>query len=155
MPLTRLLLLCALQLFCAVAPAHAETALPTAHDLRAAAQAARARGQPVVLLVSLHDCAYCERVRRDELLPRQRDGLLAWQIDLKSSEAIVGFEGAPVSQAELARRLNVRLAPTVLFLDARGEPVAEPLVGAGLPDFYGAYLDERLAQSRRALSRSN
>ena len=44
----------------------------------------------------------------------------------------------------------VRLAPTVLFLGPEGE-VAERLIGYGSPDFFGAYLDQRLAQARAAL----
>jgi hypothetical protein len=47
----------------------------------------------------------------------------------------------------------VRVAPTVSFLSARGE-VAPPLVGYSSPDFYGAYLDDRIEQARAALRSS-
>jgi hypothetical protein len=39
----------------------------------------------------------------------------------------------------------------VLFLGPQGQALAEPLVGAAIPDFYGAYLDERLVLARRAV----
>ncbi|HET6599527.1 MAG TPA: hypothetical protein VFG60_06155, partial [Burkholderiaceae bacterium] len=53
--------------------------------------------------------------------------------------------------AAVARAWNAKLAPTVLFFDARGREIAERLVGAGLPDFYGAYLDQRLQAARAEL----
>ncbi len=55
------------------------------------------------------------------------------------------------SPRELARQFRIRLAPTVLFLGPQGE-IAERLVGYGSPDFYGAYLEQRIAQSRAALT---
>ena len=39
------------------------------------------------------------------------------------------------------------------FLGPRGDEIAERLVGAGVPDFYGAYFDQRLVTARKALSR--
>ena len=49
------------------------------------------------------------------------------------------------------RAWGVRMAPTVLFFGRGGIEVAERLVGAGMPDFYGAYLEERLTTARNAL----
>lgn len=43
------------------------------------------------------------------------------------------------------------LAPTVLLLGPSGRELAERLVGAGVPDFYGAYLEQRLATARCSL----
>ena len=40
----------------------------------------------------------------------------------------------------------------VLFLGRQGQALAERLVGVAVPDFYGAYLDERLATARQALA---
>jgi hypothetical protein len=42
------------------------------------------------------------------------------------------------------------LTPTVLFLGR--QELAERLVGVAVPDFDGAYLDERLATARQALT---
>ena len=40
------------------------------------------------------------------------------------------------------------VAPTLLFLGPKGEELAERLVGGSIPDFYGAYLEQRLEQAR-------
>jgi len=55
------------------------------------------------------------------------------------------------SAAGLARALAVRIAPTVVFLGPRGE-LAERLVGYGSPDFFSAYLEDRIERSRAALA---
>lgn len=44
------------------------------------------------------------------------------------------------------------MTPTVLFLGRQGQELAERLVGVAVQDFDGAYLDERLATARQALT---
>ena len=129
-----------------------ETALPRPASLPEAARRAALRGNPLVLLVSLPSCPYCERIRRSHLLPLQAelgDGVV--QIDLGSAHALVDFDGTTRSHAAVAQAWKANFAPTVLFFDTRGRELAERLVGAGLPDFYGAYLDQRLETARRQL----
>jgi len=45
----------------------------------------------------------------------------------------------------------VSIAPTVLFFGRNGQEIADRMEGGYLPDFYAAYLDERLAQARKLL----
>ena len=54
------------------------------------------------------------------------------------------------SPAALARRLGIRAVPTVVFLGG-DEELAERLVGYQSPDFYGAYLEQRIADARRRM----
>lgn len=117
-------------------------------DARAAAQ----RGEPLVLLVSLPGCPYCERLRRSHLAPLQRDTGGVVQIDLHSALPLIDFDGAVRTHDAVARARHADVAPTVLFLGPRGEEVSERLVGAGVADFYGAYLEQRLTTARRALA---
>jgi thioredoxin-related protein len=118
---------------------------------QAAGQAA-VRGEPLVLLVSLPGCPYCELVRRNYLLPAQRGSLHAWQLNVAdTSTPLVGFDGRVTSAAAQTKAWKATFTPTVLFLGPQGQALAEPLVGAAIPDFYGAYLDERLVLARRAV----
>ena len=52
---------------------------------------------------------------------------------------------------EVVRRWRVQLAPTVLFFGPGGREVAERMEGTYQPDFYGAYLEDRLKQARQRL----
>jgi thioredoxin-related protein len=130
-----------------------DSALPIPASLPQAASQAAVRGEPLVLLISLPGCPYCELVRRHYLLPARREtGLQAWQLNVADgSTPLLGFDGRPTSAAAQAQAWKATFTPTVLFLGPRGETLAEPLVGAAIPDFYGAYLDERLVLARRAV----
>ncbi|HET6598549.1 MAG TPA: hypothetical protein VFG60_01190, partial [Burkholderiaceae bacterium] len=66
-----------------------ETALPRPSSLAKAARRAALRGQPLVLLVSLPGCPYCESIRRSHLLPLQRErGDGVFQIDLGGARTL-------------------------------------------------------------------
>lgn len=130
--------------------AHA-AGLPPARNLAAEADWAHQRGQPLLVMVSLHGCVYCERVRRSELVPRLQAGQPIVQVDMRSDQMLMDWQGRSVSHDGLVRRWKVGIAPTVLFFAHSGQELAERMEGAYSRDFYGAYLDERLEQSRRRL----
>ena len=46
----------------------------------------------------------------------------------------------------------MRIAPTVLFFGRDAVELVPRLTGGYLPDFYGAYLDQRLETARKALA---
>ena len=130
-----------------------DTALPVPTSLVQAAQAAKAKSEPLVILISLPGCPFCELVRRSYLLPARNDsGLHAWQLDVTDkTTSLVGFNGQPTTAAEQAKAWKATFTPTVLFIGSQGEELAERLVGIAVSDFYGAYLEQRLATARKAL----
>jgi thioredoxin-related protein len=131
----------------------AETSLPVTASLRESLQQALQRKQPLVVMVSLHGCPFCKVVRENYLMPMQREGLPVVQLNMRSAQAITDFDGSAQTQDGLIRKWGVQLAPTVLFFGPQGKEVASRLKGAYLADFYGAYLDEQLAQARQATAR--
>lgn len=126
--------------------------LPMPVSLPALTQAAAARGEPAVLLVSLTGCPYCETARSSYLRPLAHEhGAVVAEIDMEADRALEDFGPRASTQAAVARRLRVRLAPTVLFLGASGRELAPRLEGLAVPDFYGAYLEERWRDARAAV----
>ena len=130
-----------------------DTALPVPTSLSQAALAAKAQGQPLVLLISLPGCVYCELVRRSYLLPLLPEaGLQAWQLDISNRSArLIGFDGKPTTAAAQVKAWKATFTPTVLFIGSQGQELAERLIGIAVPDFYGAYLEQRLAMARKVL----
>lgn len=119
--------------------------LPAATNLASDLVQALKTGQPLVVLVSLEGCGYCHLVRQNYLAPmRRRSGLHAVQIDMHNASRVVDFDGQTLSHQEWVHKRSITVAPTVLFFGAKGTELAPRLVGATLPDFYGAYLDDRL-----------
>ena len=129
-----------------------DPALPAPDALADELAQALARQQPLVVMVSLPGCPFCRAVRASHLRPLQASGQAVVQIDLHDARLLRDFEGNAITQDALARRWGVRVAPTVLFFGAGGREVARRLEGAYLPDFYGAYLDDQLAQARQAVA---
>lgn len=125
--------------------------LPLSTSLQVELAAALAARKPLVVMVSLHGCSWCRLVRESYLAPmREQEGLHAVQIDMKSERMTLTPAGAQITHDALVRELRVKIAPTVLFFGAGSKEVAERLVG-GSPDFYGAYLDQRLKQAQRVM----
>ena len=114
------------------------------------ARALKAR-QPLVVMVSLHGCPWCEGVRNSYLAPMHaEEALPVVQVDMRGTQRTVSAQGQAIAHDALVRAWGVKVAPTVLFLGSGGQELAERLVG-GSPDFYAAYLERRLEQARKAL----
>jgi len=133
-------------------PAARAAELPLAHNLKDELAAALARRQPLVVMVSLEGCPFCKVARNNYLAPmHEQEGLHVAQVDMRSRSRVLDFQGKAVTHDDLTRQWKIRIAPTVLFFGRGGAEVAERLVGGYIPDFYGAYLDQRLEQARASL----
>jgi thioredoxin-related protein len=125
--------------------------MPT--SLPDALAAALKKGNPLVLMVSLVGCPFCVIARDNYLAPMQgQGGLSIVQLDMRNRQPVQDFSGVTQTQDELIRRWGVKVAPTVLFFGRGGVEVAERMVGGYIPDFYGAYLDERVRTARAAVA---
>ena len=134
--------------------AAAGTNLAQASDLATAAARESTSGRPIVLFFTQPGCPFCERARREYIRPLAAGK--AWSAQALTFEVsltggFTGFDGRRTTGAELARSYGIRAYPTVLFVDSKGTVVAEPLVGFTVPDFYGAYLDDRLRTARERI----
>lgn len=126
--------------------------LPVPASLPDELAAALKKGGPLLVMVTLRGCPFCKIATENYLLPLQREQALSIvQIDMRSKKTLQGFGGPPQSQESLSRLWGIKVAPTVLFFGRGGVEVAERLVGGYLPDFYGAYLDERVRTARAAV----
>ena len=128
--------------------------LPAPKSLPESLQAALQKRQPLVLMVSLDGCPFCKIVRENYLVHMARDeGLPVVQIDMQSKAVLTDWTGHTNTHTALIEKLGVNVAPTLVFYGQGGREVAERLVGLSSVDFYGAYLDARLATARNAVGR--
>lgn len=127
--------------------------LPMASALAEHLAAALKQGDPLVVMVSLPGCPFCQVARQNYLVPLLREEKLQIvQMDMQSPLTLRDFKGSTSTHETMVRAWGVRVAPTVLFFGRDGSEIANRLVGASLPDFYGAYLEQRLSTARRALA---
>jgi hypothetical protein len=106
----------------------------------------------LVVMVSLDGCPYCKLVRESYLVPLRAGGQPVFQLELTGSMPLLDLRGRDATHAQAVRGFDVRLAPTVLFLGRDGVEVAARLTGIASPDFYGAYLQERLETANRSVA---
>lgn len=129
-----------------------ETPLPLVQNLTQDADAAQRQGMPLILLVSLTGCPFCEEVRKLHLAPLAGTGVIVRQIHLDRDTDLIDFEGKRTTQRRFVKTLALRVAPTVFFFDRTGRQIAEPIVGAIHEDFYQEYLDEAIAAAKKKLA---
>ena len=126
--------------------------LPLSVSLQDELALALKKHQPLVVMVSLDGCPFCKVARENYLGPlHEQQGLPVVQVDMRSTRVLKSFNGASLSHDDMRRAWGVKIAPTLLFFGKGGQEIAERMVGGYIPDFYGAYLDQRLLQARAAL----
>ena len=128
----------------------APATLPGAVSLPDELALALKRGEALVVMVSLPGCPYCKITRENYLGPMHaQDGLSVVQVDMQSRQRVKDFKGSVVTHEQLIESWGIKIAPTLLFFGPSGKEIVPRLEGIASTDFYGAYLDERLAQARR------
>ncbi len=129
-----------------------KTLLPFPTDLAQASRLANAAGQPLVLMVSLPGCPWCELLRRNYFLPMQSEGLVVYEFMINErTRTLQDFQEKRSTPSSLSAFLKITTTPTVLFFDAKGNEIASRIEGVASADFIGAVIDERLTISRERL----
>lgn len=132
----------------------AQSALIEASDLAADARLATTKGVPLLVLYSRDDCSWCEKLRREYLLPLSRDPAapaVVRELHMDRATALIDFSGRRTTSVDFSNRMGARFAPTVMFHGPDGIVLAETIVGFRLADFYGAYLERAIEESRSRL----
>lgn len=122
-----------------------------AKDLSADGRAMRPRGAVMLILFSQNGCRWCERARREVLLPLQNDPvsarrLLLREIALDSDAPLIDFDGRPSTQRRFAADAGARFTPTLMVVGPDGRRLAEPIVGFLTADFYAEYVNRAVAE---------
>jgi thioredoxin-related protein len=125
--------------------------LPAAQSLPDELARALKNRQPLIVMASLDGCVFCRQARQSHLSPMHKAGTVIVQVDLRSKQQVLDFAGQPTTHDQLTRQWKISITPTLLFFGPGGKEVAERMEGAYLPDFYGPYLEERLATGRKSL----
>jgi hypothetical protein len=113
----------------------------------------RLPGLVTVVLFSQAGCEFCEEARENylkALVATHQTDLVIAEMQIDSSLIVRDWKGITVSQIDFCRANQVRFAPTLMFFDSNGATLARPIVGLS-KDFFGAYLDARIATARKTV----
>lgn len=138
----------------AAAPPARISALVEAGSFAADALTVREKKIPILVFYTRHDCPWCERVRRQYLLPMANDPAWAERVLIREIDVgtdfvtpLTDFGGRTTTHSAFARTRRVKLVPTLDFFDDRGNRLAEPIVGMRTPDFYAAAIERAIEES--------
>ena len=134
--------------------ARAADKLVHAKDFQADARTAAKRQVPIMVLFTTPECSYCERVKREYLIPMHKDPayrsrVMFREVTMGATSALTGFDGKPTTEGAFAASHNVFMVPTVMVFDTHGMTTSDPIVGLLIPDFYFAYLEAAIDEGGR------
>ena len=155
--MTRLIAACAFILTWGISlsgPASAGNDLVNASSFKADSRIAVQRKIPVLVLFSSPECAYCERVKREYLVPMHKDPayrnrVIIREVTVGANTPITDFVGTPTTEGAFAASSKVFMVPTVKVFDTRGNEASEAIVGLLIADLYFGYLEAAIEDGTR------
>ena len=112
---------------------------------------------PLLLEFSASYCHYCKTLETDYLIPMLDDEqfekrVIIRKIEIDSDKEIEDFLGNKINVTDFAGQYNIIVTPTLLFLDDRGEEIAERLIGMGISEMFYGYLLNGINQANKHLN---
>lgn len=127
--------------------------LAAATNLHTDLREAQASGRVLVVLYATRSCPWCARVRAEHLGPMSRSPedqkrVLIREIDIESDAQLIDPDGERTTHRGYAQSQGIRFVPVTAFPVANKRSAAESIVGFPAADFFGAYLEQRIAAAR-------
>ena len=106
----------------------------------------------ILLYVSAPECPYCKKLEKEVLTPLTKsndytDKVILREITWRSSESIINFKGQADTPRNLLKSYDIKVTPTLLFLDAYGKELSPSIVGYSSNEFFWYYLDAAIRKS--------
>ena len=131
--------------------------LPLAVDLQKTAAVSEKHQVPIVIFVTATWCNYCKKLEENILEPLfvttdlEEYGSFRQLLLDKAHWMMKDFAGNDIEMKTYGPKLGVKVAPTTLFFNSKGEQIADPIIGLTLEEFYPGNLEKSLNQALKAL----
>lgn len=131
--------------------------LQEADNFEELAEIMREKKIPLLLAFEATHCNFCTRLKAEHLQPMNNNEgytqrILIRTIQIDGKKKITGFNGKKISRSALSKKYKAFLTPTMLFLNDKGEEVAERMLGYNSPDYFGLYLDQAIDAAEKEVS---
>ncbi|MBF6057965.1 MULTISPECIES: thioredoxin family protein [Thiomicrorhabdus] len=132
--------------------------LPLAVDLQKTAKTAEANNVPIVIFATATWCNYCRKLEENILYPLLETTPIEQYAEFrqlildKDHWQMRYFDGTKIEMKTLGPKLGVKVAPTTMFFNSKGEMIADPIIGLTLEEFYPGNLEKGLNQALKALN---
>lgn len=138
---------------CCDRQAQANTKLQEMDDFHWIAQQARADNIPIMIMFTAAHCEFCHILTDSVLDPMILGGLYDGyamymrKVSTDRHRYIKFNENETIGKRQFARMYNADITPSVIFVNANGIPVAEPLIGVMDSQLYAGLIHQRLNQA--------
>jgi len=134
--------------------ASAADGLVQASSFKADGKLAAQRRVPILVVFTSPGCSYCERVKREYLLPMHKDPaylkrVIIREVTVGATTPLTGFDGSATTEGAFAAAHKVFMVPTVKVLTPQGGDTGEAIVGMLTPDYYFGYLEAAIDEGGR------
>ncbi|UQB42307.1 thioredoxin fold domain-containing protein [Thiomicrospira microaerophila] len=121
-------------------------------DFHWLSQQARANNIPIMLMFTGPHCEFCTQLERTVFNPMLRGGMYeGYALHMRKVSELhqeIRFNADErITKRNLARMYRADVTPTVIFVDSRGIPVAEPMIGSMEVQLYLGMIHQRLNQA--------
>jgi len=118
---------------------------------------AKEKNAVILILYTASYCHYCVRVKAEVFNhiaddPKYRNHIILREVIIDSENTLREFDGSIVDHPDFAKKRGVLIVPTLEIVNPNGHELAEPLVGAGISDFYGFYVEQRITDAVNQLN---
>lgn len=136
--------------------AEARIVIPIATNLKADGRQQQSSKKVILAYVSASYCAFCKKLEKEVLVPAIRSGdyqnkIILRKIDLHGQQPIINFEGQETTPSQFLKKYDIKMTPTLLFLDNQGQQLEEKLIGYQGGEFYWYYLDAAIRKANKQL----
>jgi uncharacterized protein (UPF0210 family) len=138
------------------AATQSQAPLLLAKNLQSLAHEAQQHNIPIGILFSYQGLKSTQNLKELALLPALSSAqftgkALFTEIQLNDGGQTIDFYSVLTDNQEFKALYNLTSLPVLIFVNPKGEPIAEPLL-SGAYDFYVHYLQQHLEQAQRQLT---
>ncbi len=108
--------------------------------------------RPILLLISRPGCPYCAQIKSDVLEPMIVSGdyknkIIMRELTLNTSDNIRNFDRTIINTSDVAIKYNIKVTPTLLFLNSKGRELTKRIVGINTVELFSYYVDQAIDQA--------
>ena len=134
----------------------AENDLVELGDLQSLQADMQTNSKPLMLVFRASYCHYCRQLEKNELQPliqhtTVRDRIIIRTVTLDTEHSLKNWQGIEITSKQLGKQYQVSITPTLVFINSQGKELVESIKGYNGSEFYGAYLENAIAQAQQAL----
>ncbi len=133
-----------------------ESVVPATLDLAQDAAYAYSHKLPMVLVFAAAHCDYCKLLEQEVLDPMYisndyQDKVVIRRVMIDGLRTLRDFSGVATDADSFAKKYNIQVTPTVVFVDHLGQEIAPRLLGVNTIEMYSAYLDKAIDVSYQVI----